>query len=241
MPLIWAAPPPLLAPPPYRSKQTQRISRELLSDHVGLSPALVPDHFVPSRRNQPDRLIQFGSWLGCPTIMWYLVTLWGNTESHLRLLLKCDMFTQRCLIVGSSGPTVRQRWTNIRYNLPIILEYILNAANVISRSYCSQVGTSESYFQKRFYWHDWSRRDIWLISVNYTNKLRFSEIFQHLAGLIIQNKLSEVSLDLLLVLLQLPWWHRKALTQWPPFLNVVVLIRSKVCACRKCPSSRRHL
>ena len=70
------------------------------------------------------------------------------------------MFTQRCLNVGSSGPTVKQRWTNIRYNLPIILEYILNAANVILRSYCSQVGTSEAYFQKRFYWHDWSRRDI---------------------------------------------------------------------------------
>ena len=26
----------------------------------------------------------------------------------------------------------------------------------------------------------------------------------------------------------LPWWHRKALTQWPPFLNVIVLMRSKV-------------
>ena len=26
----------------------------------------------------------------------------------------------------------------------------------------------------------------------------------------------------------LPWWHRKTLPQWPPLLNVTVLIRSKV-------------
>ena len=38
----------------------------------------------------------------------------------------------------------------------------------------------------------------------------------------------------------LPWWHRKALTQWPPFLNVIVLKRSKVYACWKWPSFRRH-
>ena len=31
--------------------------------------------------------------------------------------------------------------------------------------------------------------------------------------------------------LRVPWWHRKALTQWPPFLNVIVLIQSKVYAC----------
>ena len=40
---------------------------------------------------------------------------------------------------------------------------------------------------------------------------------------------------------QLPWWHRKALTQWPPLLNVLVLIRSKAYACWKWPSFRRHL
>ena len=28
----------------------------------------------------------------------------------------------------------------------------------------------------------------------------------------------------------IPWWHRKALTHWPPFLNVIFLIRSKVYA-----------
>ena len=39
----------------------------------------------------------------------------------------------------------------------------------------------------------------------------------------------------------LSWWHRKALTQWPPFLNVIVLIRSKAYACWKWSSFRRHL
>ena len=39
----------------------------------------------------------------------------------------------------------------------------------------------------------------------------------------------------------LPWWHRKALTQWPPFLNVIALIRSKVYACWKWPRFHRHL
>ena len=39
----------------------------------------------------------------------------------------------------------------------------------------------------------------------------------------------------------LPWWHRKALTQWPPFLNVIVPIRSQVYACWKWPSFHRHL
>ena len=39
----------------------------------------------------------------------------------------------------------------------------------------------------------------------------------------------------------LPWWHRKALTQWPPFLNVIVLIRSKVYVCWKWLSFHRHL
>ena len=38
-----------------------------------------------------------------------------------------------------------------------------------------------------------------------------------------------------------PWWHRKALTQWPPFLNVIVPIRSQVYACWKWPSFHRHL
>ena len=36
----------------------------------------------------------------------------------------------------------------------------------------------------------------------------------------------------------LPWWYRKALTQWPPFLNVIVLIRSKVYACWKWPRNK---
>ena len=40
---------------------------------------------------------------------------------------------------------------------------------------------------------------------------------------------------------KLPWWHRRALTQWPPFLNVTVLIRSQVYACWKWPSFHRHL
>ena len=32
---------------------------------------------------------------------------------------------------------------------------------------------------------------------------------------------------------KVPWQHRKALPQWPPFLNAIVLIRSKVYACWK--------
>ena len=40
---------------------------------------------------------------------------------------------------------------------------------------------------------------------------------------------------------KLPWCHRKALTQSPPFLNVIVIIRSKVYARWKWPSFRRHL
>ena len=41
--------------------------------------------------------------------------------------------------------------------------------------------------------------------------------------------------------LSLPWWHRKALTQWPPFLNVIVPIRPQVYACWKWPNFHRHL
>ena len=43
------------------------------------------------------------------------------------------------------------------------------------------------------------------------------------------------------LMLPLPWWHRKALTQWPPFLNVIVPIRSQIYSCWKWPSSHRHL
>ena len=39
----------------------------------------------------------------------------------------------------------------------------------------------------------------------------------------------------------LPWWHRKALTQWHPSLNRTVPIRPLVYACWKWPSFHRHL
>ena len=43
--------------------------------------------------------------------------------------------------------------------------------------------------------------------------------------------LFEIEVFLCAKWLYLPWWHRKALTQWPQFLNVIVPIRSQVYAC----------